>query len=178
MIFRTKNLVYCFLLSPNLEYYRCPEFALFQGSSFLVIVYLLEDFSFSVGSECCFFSLKSTPFPCRHPLPEKVPLPFNFLFLLGGVFPCGEWLPCILKSLAHHGPATSFSYGMFHCLNKYQHNIMSCCTVTLSNLHAFSSMVGSLATLQLLLPSCWHCCPTCQTSGTPPLSHLPICTPA
>lgn len=44
----------------------------------LVIVYLLEEFSFSVGSGCCFFSLNTTPFPCRHPLPGEGVSPSQF----------------------------------------------------------------------------------------------------
>lgn len=80
----------------------------------LVNIYLLEEFSFSVGSRCCFLSLESTLLPCRYL--GKVPLPASFLL---EVSPSVEWLPCILMSLALHGPALSFSCGMFHHLNKY-----------------------------------------------------------
>lgn len=37
----------------------------------LVNIYLLEEFSFSLESRCCFFSLESTLLPCRYPLPGK-----------------------------------------------------------------------------------------------------------
>lgn len=122
------------------------------------------------------------PYFPADPFLGKGPLPASFLFLLGEVSLCVEWLPCILMSLALHGPATSFSCGMFHHLNKFWHNVVSCCAVSLSSLHAWigtgssahpcPSMVGSLVTSQLLLPSCWCCCCLCQALRAAPLSHL------
>lgn len=44
----------------------------------LVIVYLLKESSFSVGSGCCFFYLKGTPFPCRQPFPWEDASPSQF----------------------------------------------------------------------------------------------------
>lgn len=107
----TKNLINYFLLSIwNISIVLNLPFSRVVLSP-LVNIYLLEEFSFSVGSRCCFFSLESTLLPCRYPLPGKG-ASASFLFLLE-VSPCVEWLLCILMSLALHGPALSFSCGMF-----------------------------------------------------------------
>lgn len=69
----TENLIYYFLLSLsvwNISILLNLPFSRVVLSP-LVSMYLLEEFRLSVESGCSFFSLESTLFPCRCPLPGK-----------------------------------------------------------------------------------------------------------
>ena len=98
----------------------------------LVIVYLLEEFRFSVGSGCCFFSLKSTPFPCRHPHPGESTSPSQFPIPIGksvSLWRMASMYPNVIN--------TSWPSNQFFAMGCSTASAnTSCCAVSLRNLHA------------------------------------------